>query len=741
MDDKDLDKIKELGELAELTQAIEAEPENAEAYYNRGYFYYNQLKDYDKALEDYDKAIEVDPKYTLVYNNRGVLYQNQFKDYDKALEDYDKAIEVNPQYALAYRNRGVLYYEQLKDYDKALSDFNKAIELDPKYVSVYNHRGVLYKSQLKDYDKAFADYNKAIELDSTNAQAYNNRALLYDTQFENYDKALEDYNKAIEVNPQYALAYNNRGALYETLEKYDEALNDYNKAIKHDKSFALAYKNRGELYLDQFKDYTNAFSDFTKAKELYTGVDNSRLKFVEGKIKETLALQSIADDDNICVKDLMDKIDASTIAQSINETRKTFKTFINEKQFSPTQKMESESEFVILRRWNSYTPIISGTNRISKGGGYFFKLPNCGIAIDPGFNFIDNFKSEGYQFHEIDHILITHAHNDHTTDLESILTLLHQYNESILGDFYIKDPDEDTIMKEVLNEQTAPITDEDEDCITAIARDRFSKSSRLKRIRIYMSESTYKKYSPMLNLHKSSNYDIIIIRASDTLPIICPNSSTENPYLEITAISAKHDDLISNRDSLGFIISYKDFVLFYTGDTGFDTDIAEKYKAAKDKYKDKNIVLLAHIGGFKEYERKFNFSQGIKENKNFFYKNHLGRLGLAKLIEAVEPKICIISEFGEEFRKTRRDLTKIYSDVYTDTFFIPADIGLRITDKNMIRLIDKKDFTKNYYDYKETLVCERQIDASLHYYKKGLCKELELVQSLSDIYHSQLHQF
>ena len=99
--------------------------------------------------------------------------------------------------------------------------------------------------------------------------------------------------------------------------------------------------------------------------------------------------------------------------------------------------------FVVLRKWNSYTPSlpISGTkveavSQYSIGGGYFLYGPSngaeihrgYGLVIDPGYNFIHNFGLAGFCLDDIDGILITHAHNDHTNDFESLLVLLYERN-------------------------------------------------------------------------------------------------------------------------------------------------------------------------------------------------------------------------------------------------------------------------------------------------------------------------
>ncbi|MDB9414252.1 tetratricopeptide repeat-containing serine protease family protein [Microcystis aeruginosa] len=248
--------------LDDYNQAIELNPNHANAYNNRGNLY-QDLQKYELALDDFNKAIEINPNFAILYYNRGNLYINQQK-YDLALSDYDKAIEINPNYAEAYVNRGVLYDDQRK-YELALADYSKAIDINPNLAEAYVNRGLLYKD-LQKYDLALSDYSKAIDINPNYAEAYVNRGVLYRLQ-EKYDLALSDYSKAIDINPKFAGTYYNRGVLYRLQEKYDLALADWNKAIEINPNYAEAYVNRGVLYFGQ-KKYELALSDYNKAIEI-----------------------------------------------------------------------------------------------------------------------------------------------------------------------------------------------------------------------------------------------------------------------------------------------------------------------------------------------------------------------------------------------------------------------------------------------------------------------------------------
>ena len=176
-------------------KAIELNPNDGNAYLNRGNTY-NNLKKYDKAIEDYSKVIELNHNDGNAYFNRGNTYNN-LKKYDKAIEDYSKVIELNPNDWKAYSNRGNTYID-LKKYDKAMEDYGKVIELNPNDGKAFFNRGNAYNN-LKKYDKAIEDFSKAIKFNSNDGEAYLSRGIAYGS-LEKYDKAIEDCKKFIELD-------------------------------------------------------------------------------------------------------------------------------------------------------------------------------------------------------------------------------------------------------------------------------------------------------------------------------------------------------------------------------------------------------------------------------------------------------------------------------------------------------------------------------------------------------------
>ncbi|WP_275372856.1 MBL fold metallo-hydrolase [Clostridium tertium] len=140
------------------------------------------------------------------------------------------------------------------------------------------------------------------------------------------------------------------------------------------------------------------------------------------------------------------------------------------------------------------------------------KINGKGIVIDPGFNFIENFKGLNHYFDEIDIVLISHAHNDHTADIESILTLLHKYNENIKS----SDNSEDTYTVEydlVQKHGDTKWAGFDREKKKKLIDEEFERSTKRKIIDIFITASTFKKYVGMFELKKSINYNLHIIEA------------------------------------------------------------------------------------------------------------------------------------------------------------------------------------------------------------------------------------
>ncbi len=114
----------------------------AQDYFDQGNYDYD-IGDCLKAIVDYTQALQANPNFAEAYNNRAYTYMRMHQ-YSKALPDLDAAIQIRPAYVNALMNRGDIYnYYYLKDKQKALADYDTVLSLGPdvyKTTSLCGHR-------------------------------------------------------------------------------------------------------------------------------------------------------------------------------------------------------------------------------------------------------------------------------------------------------------------------------------------------------------------------------------------------------------------------------------------------------------------------------------------------------------------------------------------------------------------------------------------------------------------------
>jgi len=192
-----------------IEDCIKKTPNSPEIYLISGEFYL-EVGDIEGALKDFEKAIKINPNESQAYYDRGLLYARTGSDINKALNDFSKAIELDANYAEAYANRANMYLK-LREPQKAIIDCTKAIELSQDNFEPYFNRGLAY-ANTGEFAKALEDYNKVIELSPENIEAYLKRGIL-SQQLGNASDAIHDYEKFLELDPNNKNAALARDAL------------------------------------------------------------------------------------------------------------------------------------------------------------------------------------------------------------------------------------------------------------------------------------------------------------------------------------------------------------------------------------------------------------------------------------------------------------------------------------------------------------------------------------------------
>lgn len=213
------------GAIADYNEAIRLEPEDAQAYNNRGNSW-KTLKQYNKAIADFTEAIRLEPRRAAAYVNRGVAW-GEMKEYDKAITDLSIALRFDHDDALVFGLRGQAWAEK-RLYDKAITDFSAAIRLDPNMAELFAYRGKLWGVK-HEYDKAIADFSTAIRLNPEDTTSLKDRGTSWRVKKE-FGKALADYARAVQIEPDYAGAFNAQAWLLATCP--DSRYRDGKKAVK-----------------------------------------------------------------------------------------------------------------------------------------------------------------------------------------------------------------------------------------------------------------------------------------------------------------------------------------------------------------------------------------------------------------------------------------------------------------------------------------------------------------------------
>ena len=125
-----------------FTAAINMEPSDPQAYFNRGMANLGAQRT-RQAEDDFKKVTELRPKDARAWLQRGIANEqgHHFKD---ALDDYAHAIAIKPDLADAYYASGVLY-DQMDAPRQALEALDRAIAANPKFVRAYEARAEVKK--------------------------------------------------------------------------------------------------------------------------------------------------------------------------------------------------------------------------------------------------------------------------------------------------------------------------------------------------------------------------------------------------------------------------------------------------------------------------------------------------------------------------------------------------------------------------------------------------------------------
>jgi Tfp pilus assembly protein PilF len=143
---------------AHLNNAIQADPNNYKAWYNRGVIYLRQRKP-NESLQALDKAIAI-KEYPKALFTRALLFQ-QAGEPMRALVDIEKVLEKEPENGRAHFIKGDCLEKQ-GNLQNALNSYTQAIAFDNDPL-FYMRRGII-NAKLSQNAAAISDLETAIQL-------------------------------------------------------------------------------------------------------------------------------------------------------------------------------------------------------------------------------------------------------------------------------------------------------------------------------------------------------------------------------------------------------------------------------------------------------------------------------------------------------------------------------------------------------------------------------------------------
>ncbi len=599
-------------------RALAIKPDDYDALRQKGVAL-SKKGDEDAAIEYFDRALAIKPDDSHALSNKGVSLSKKGDD-DAAIEYYDRALAIKPDDYDALRQKGVALSKKGDD-DAAIEYYDRALAIKPDDYDALRQKGVSL-SKKGDEDAAIEYYDRALAIKPDDYDAMRNKGVALSKKGDD-DAAIEYFDRALAIKPDDSRALRNKSvSIYCTSGGDNEEAYDLMvRALKiapeeHKNDFiqlcSLLDKKWKEEWKKIFPDIEAEITDRTEMSELFGFIQHLRNEYSK---------------------------EAGGFVEDQEAEEKKQKEFL-----LPESKLDDKySLFMVLRRWNSYTPSIpSGDQEKSIGGGYYIRNNGKGIVVDPGYNFLQNFDNAGCRIHDIDAVVITHAHNDHTIELETILTLIHEYNDN---------------LKELKDESS-----EYNDC-------------KEKKISLYLNVGSFMKFSGLVDLFSKDIKKIFVMNYGDSFDL--------GSEVSLTAVPAYHHELVATKYSCGLIfeikINDKTKRLVFSGDTGLLPIVHERGKpqASKDLISEiwkgyqidevRPDLLVVHIGSIKkqELEKKLVSDDDIQEVR---YPNHLGIIGTARVITSIQPKLAVVSEFGEEMKAFRCKLIKGLKENVVDKY-------------------------------------------------------------------------
>ena len=217
------------GAISAFNQALQNQPDLAEAYYQRGLAHFN-AGDFQAAISDYTEALQIDVGDAKGYFARGLAYLSA-TNLEAAIADAKHAILLKPDYAAAYNLIGTVRQRQSAPL-KAIASYKKAVELYLDQRDIANCRRCL--RHIRELQAASQPSLESVQSAPPLPPLIDPNEFLQQAvqkaKNRNYRGAMEDLDWALQIDPQDAWAYASRGQVRTELGDFQGAIEDAQQA-------------------------------------------------------------------------------------------------------------------------------------------------------------------------------------------------------------------------------------------------------------------------------------------------------------------------------------------------------------------------------------------------------------------------------------------------------------------------------------------------------------------------------
>jgi tetratricopeptide (TPR) repeat protein len=264
--------------LSELNVAVQKNPSDARAWFNRARYYLNK-KDVGHAGDDIIKALELDTTQVdfflmaadihLMTNNSG-----------KCKAALDKALLIKPDCVEALAKMAELYL-YVKQNGMSNEYANQALDLDKQNTRALFIVGMNQKES-GDTAKAIYAFQQILDLKPDDYDALMQVGILYSSR--KNILCMEYFKRAAKLHPGSYEPYYNSGLYYQKTGNTVNALRDYRAALACNGRSAITWYNLGVLHLQNTLDLDQAVQCFSKALEFQP--DYAEAMYMRGRAYE-----------------------------------------------------------------------------------------------------------------------------------------------------------------------------------------------------------------------------------------------------------------------------------------------------------------------------------------------------------------------------------------------------------------------------------------------------------------------